>query len=183
MLWYSLEVPHRGTSNEYPQLKFSWRNKKNIMWILPLIWSYALPSLAFWRKVLAHLMQAQGCLCIFHLLYSFSLSIWLDMSEILLIEPNPQNSKQHSMQIISGTGGRLQYHVLYRYKYNLVHWLCDFWFQYSIRPNAAKAIFWFTIFTLSIGTPYLLTILVLKFENSLFYYLLMCLKSAEWQTV
>ena len=25
---YSLEVPHRGTSNEYPQLMFSWRNKK-----------------------------------------------------------------------------------------------------------------------------------------------------------
>ena len=27
---YSLEVPHRGTSNEYPQHMFSWRNKKNI---------------------------------------------------------------------------------------------------------------------------------------------------------
>ena len=25
---YSLEVPCRGTSNEYPQLMFSWRNKK-----------------------------------------------------------------------------------------------------------------------------------------------------------
>ena len=23
MLWYSLEVPHRGTSNEYPQHMFS----------------------------------------------------------------------------------------------------------------------------------------------------------------
>ena len=30
MLWYSLEVPHRGTSNEYPQHTFSSRNKKNI---------------------------------------------------------------------------------------------------------------------------------------------------------
>ena len=28
MLWYSLEVPYRGTSNEYPQCMFSWRNKK-----------------------------------------------------------------------------------------------------------------------------------------------------------
>ena len=27
---YSLEAPHRGTSNEYPQHMFSWRNKKNI---------------------------------------------------------------------------------------------------------------------------------------------------------
>ena len=28
-----LEVPHLGTSNEYPQLMFTWRNKKNIIWI------------------------------------------------------------------------------------------------------------------------------------------------------
>ena len=26
---YSLEVPHRGTSNEYPQHMFLWRKKKN----------------------------------------------------------------------------------------------------------------------------------------------------------
>ena len=32
---YSLEAPHRGASNEYPQHMFSWRNKKSIMW-LPL---------------------------------------------------------------------------------------------------------------------------------------------------
>ena len=32
MLWYSLEAPHWGTSNEYPQHMFSWKNKKNIMW-------------------------------------------------------------------------------------------------------------------------------------------------------
>ena len=31
---------HRGTSNEYPQHMLSWRNKKNIMWIPPLICSY-----------------------------------------------------------------------------------------------------------------------------------------------
>ena len=30
MLWYSLEAPHRGASNEYPQHMFSWRNKKDI---------------------------------------------------------------------------------------------------------------------------------------------------------
>ena len=40
MLWYSLEVPHWGTSNEYPQHMFLWRNKKNIFLIPPQIWSY-----------------------------------------------------------------------------------------------------------------------------------------------
>ena len=30
MLWYSLEAPRRGASNEYPQQAFSWRNKKDI---------------------------------------------------------------------------------------------------------------------------------------------------------
>ena len=28
MLWCSLEAPHQGASNEYPQHMFSWRNKK-----------------------------------------------------------------------------------------------------------------------------------------------------------
>ena len=37
---YSLEVPHWGTSNEYPQHMFSWRNKKNIFLAWLLIWSY-----------------------------------------------------------------------------------------------------------------------------------------------
>ena len=37
---YSLEVPWWGASNEYPQHMFSSRNKKNIMWIPPLICSY-----------------------------------------------------------------------------------------------------------------------------------------------
>ena len=35
---YSLEVPWWGASNKYPQHIFSWRNKKNIMWIPLLIW-------------------------------------------------------------------------------------------------------------------------------------------------
>ena len=39
---YSLEAPHRGASNEYPQHMFLSRNKKNIMWIPPLICSYVL---------------------------------------------------------------------------------------------------------------------------------------------
>ena len=46
MLWllirsgYSLEAPHRGASNEYPQHMFLWRNKKNIVWTSPPICSY-----------------------------------------------------------------------------------------------------------------------------------------------
>ena len=30
MLWYSLEAPRWGASNEYPRHMFSWRNKKDI---------------------------------------------------------------------------------------------------------------------------------------------------------
>ena len=37
MLWVLI----RGASNEYPQHMLSWRNKKNVVWILPLICSYA----------------------------------------------------------------------------------------------------------------------------------------------
>ena len=37
---YSLESPRWGASNEYPQHMYSSRNKKNIMWIPPLICSY-----------------------------------------------------------------------------------------------------------------------------------------------
>ena len=40
MLWYSLEAPRRGASNEFPQHMFSWRNKNDVMWIPPLICSY-----------------------------------------------------------------------------------------------------------------------------------------------
>ena len=39
MLWYSLEAPQWGASNEYPQHMFSLKNKKNIylkIWILSL---------------------------------------------------------------------------------------------------------------------------------------------------
>ena len=38
MVWYSLEAPHRGASNEYQQHMFSWRNKKNINLIPTLIY-------------------------------------------------------------------------------------------------------------------------------------------------
>ena len=48
---YSLEAPRRGASNEYPQYMYSWRNKKNIMYIPPLICSYAQHAkLYLWRS-------------------------------------------------------------------------------------------------------------------------------------
>ena len=55
MLWYSLEAPRQGTSNEYPQHMFSSINKKNIMWIPPLICSYGdkLEPLSYWVDVQA----------------------------------------------------------------------------------------------------------------------------------
>ena len=37
MLWYSLEAPHRGASNEYPQRMLSRRNKKKIFICCPLL--------------------------------------------------------------------------------------------------------------------------------------------------
>ena len=40
MLWVLIRSASTGGSNEYPQHMFSWRNKKNIMWIPPLICSY-----------------------------------------------------------------------------------------------------------------------------------------------
>ena len=43
MVWFSLEAPPWGTSNDYPQHMFSWRNKKKITWIPPLIWNLNLP--------------------------------------------------------------------------------------------------------------------------------------------
>ena len=36
-MWCSLEAPPRGSSNEYPQHMFLWRNRKNIIWIPALI--------------------------------------------------------------------------------------------------------------------------------------------------
>ena len=42
MLWYSLEAPCPGSSNKYPQHRFSWRNMKNIFQIPLLNCSYGL---------------------------------------------------------------------------------------------------------------------------------------------
>ena len=73
MLWYSLEVPHWGASNEYPQHMFSWRNKEDIMWIPSLIRSYfgeAHVKLEWIQKMfngtiqtLSHVIIRKGLLC------------------------------------------------------------------------------------------------------------------------
>ena len=47
MLWYSLEVPQWGTSNEYPQHMFLWTNKKNIN----SVWLKKGPYLKLWFLV------------------------------------------------------------------------------------------------------------------------------------
>ena len=44
---YSLEAPHQGTSNEYPQLMFLWRNKKDIS----IFWLKKAPYLLLWSKL------------------------------------------------------------------------------------------------------------------------------------
>ena len=46
MLQCSLEAPHRGVSNAYSQRMFSWRNKKNLMWI-PLLFGAMLSTSIF----------------------------------------------------------------------------------------------------------------------------------------
>ena len=43
---HSLEAPQRGASNENPQHRFSWRNKKNIYLDMSLIWSNELDEKA-----------------------------------------------------------------------------------------------------------------------------------------
>ena len=53
MLWYSSEGCRQGTSDEYPQHRFSWRNKKKYG-DTPLIWSYLL---TFDRKWLQYSEQ------------------------------------------------------------------------------------------------------------------------------
>ena len=52
MLWYSLEAPHQGASNEYPQHIFLWRNKKDINTFGMKKASYQeLCLLSMWRSV------------------------------------------------------------------------------------------------------------------------------------
>ena len=70
MLWYSLERPCRGASNEYPQHMFSWRNisyqhfsdEKKTPYLL--LWLYFLnlwievihicPNVRYWSEVLCY---------------------------------------------------------------------------------------------------------------------------------
>ena len=44
MLWYSVEAPQWGASNEYPQHMFSRQNKKNVYPIPALICTYMMDT-------------------------------------------------------------------------------------------------------------------------------------------
>ena len=88
---YSLEVPRRGAFNEYQQRMFSWRNKKNIMWIPPLIWSYP-TLLSNWERITVDCTQ-----------------LWLELghnirknhsnSQLLHWENGPLGWKPHYLQV------------------------------------------------------------------------------------
>ena len=56
---YSLEVPHWGTSNEYPQHMLSWRNMKNIYLDIPRLdlWTFFLMNRNMWDKCCMICMQ------------------------------------------------------------------------------------------------------------------------------
>ena len=51
---YSLEVPHWGTSNEYPQHRFSWKNKKtiNTSWLVKVSYLVLWVFIAYLKKVI-----------------------------------------------------------------------------------------------------------------------------------
>ena len=76
---YSLDAPCRGTSNEYPQHMFSWRNKKNIYRIPSLIQTYAVTS--FYLELC---LQIMSFICDSHkvdfLVSHFIFSLWQDLN-------------------------------------------------------------------------------------------------------
>ena len=51
---YSLEVPEGGTSNEYPQHTFLWRNKKNISLIPHLSGAMVNGRFCMYYKITVH---------------------------------------------------------------------------------------------------------------------------------
>ena len=66
---HPLEAPRWGASNEYPQHMFSWRNKKNIMWIPLLICSYESDQnlgLSAWRNPWLSKRHAQSSRNLFY---------------------------------------------------------------------------------------------------------------------
>ena len=73
---YLLEAPHWGASYEYPQHMFSCRNKKSIIWIPPLIWSYILEDISLQHRTWRMKNQMMWCfMCSCELLIGFLKSI------------------------------------------------------------------------------------------------------------
>ena len=60
---YSAEVPQWGTSDEYPQHRFTFRSKKNIKQILSLIWSYGTSPTIHAHKWLDKVLRPGTWLC------------------------------------------------------------------------------------------------------------------------
>ena len=120
---YSLEAPRRGASNEYPQHTFLWRNKKNIMWITPLICSYAyvVTTWAITKENVpskVHPTKTQISLGI-RTIWSVFLSTWKNFTSLAIQNVHNEDSDQTKqigrlVQIFPGT------HV-WRYTF----WLCS----------------------------------------------------------
>ena len=63
---YSLEVPHWGASNEYPQDMFSWQNKRSIFLIAPLsgvMWMKACSLIIIFYWAWEFYFSLQNCNC------------------------------------------------------------------------------------------------------------------------
>ena len=75
--WYSFEGPQRGASNEYPQHMFSWRNKKNIIWIDLISRAVGLCNQADHRKMSCSI-PVNATLTTMHILCTFIKVLVLD---------------------------------------------------------------------------------------------------------
>ena len=75
MLWYSLDAPRRGASNEYPQHMFLWRNKKTYYMYAstPPFWSWAMTECKLWEWLSDWVMWQFFCV---FLMFSLELSGW-----------------------------------------------------------------------------------------------------------
>ena len=76
---YSFEVPLRGASDEYPQHKFSWRNKKKCYD------RYAIWSLSIWKKLGNYLILKSAYLFVLRFHGPVHRPRWLSWMRIRLV--------------------------------------------------------------------------------------------------
>ena len=77
MLSVLIKMPRQGASNEYPQHMFSWRNKKNIYLISPLICSYGSLRSGHIQTLKVHLFHIAADTLLWAHLFLYSLLIYL----------------------------------------------------------------------------------------------------------